>query len=316
MLLFDMRNISSNSVIPVSVAETMTDIVLEKMRESSSSGSTPIRVVIAPIVESGGGLIERIIGDGVLSSNPNDHAVVVLDRDVPGLRWHEVKLERTDDTREEVMRKIEEAIEAVVKATTNVNRPSRPTRPKESDAPDNVQEAVSGAIAENIAIFALDNSVAGPGQVLRIRPVPDRNSLEAEIGGAEIEVPVPIPVEAVEAVTVDVAEALAEAVGEEDRRTRLTETVKGALAEILDSSSDEEEEEEERFQLDLPQFGISVTATGEGESAQDGSGDKDPFGVQFGDDLFSVPEFGFTVDTTTTTEEVPERKGIQMGTFA
>ena len=316
MLLFDMRNISSNSVIPVSVAETMTDIVLEKMRESSSSGSTPIRVVIAPIVESGGDLIESVIGDVVLSSNPNDHAVVVLDRDVPGLRWHEVKLERTDDTREEVMRKVEEAIEAVVKATTDVKRPSRPTRPKESGDPDNVQEAVSGAIAENIAIFALDNSVAGPGQVLRIRPVPDRNSLEAEIGGAEIEVPVPIPVEAVEAVTVDVAEALAEAVGEEDRRTRLTETVKGALAEILDSSSDEEEEEEERFQLDLPQFGISVTATGEGESAQDGSGDKDPFGVQFGDDLFSVPEFGFTVDTTTTTEEVPERKGIQMGTFA
>ena len=314
MLLFDMRNISSNSVIPVSVAETMTDIVLEKMRESSSSsGSTPIRVVIAPIVESGGDLIESVIGDGVLSSNPNDHAVVVLDRDVPGLRWHEVKLERTDDTREEVMRKIEEAIEAVVKATTNVNRPPRPTRPKESGDPDNVQEAVSGAIAENIAIFALDNSVAGPGQVLRIRPVPDRNSLEAEIGGAEIEVPVPIPVEAVEAVTVDVAEAVAEAVGEEDRRTRLTETVKGALAEILDSSFDDEEEP---FQLDLPQFGISVTATGEGESAQDGSGDKDPFGVQFGDDLFSVPEFGFTVDTTTTTEEIPERKGIQMGIFA
>ena len=76
MLLFDMRNVSSNSMIPVSVAETMTDIVLEKMRESSGSG--PIRVVIAPILEDGA---NGIISDGVLSSNPNDHAVVVLDRD-------------------------------------------------------------------------------------------------------------------------------------------------------------------------------------------------------------------------------------------
>ena len=75
MLLFDMRNVSSNSMIPASVAETMTDIVLQKMRESSSGG--PIRVVIAPILEDDNG----IVGDGVLSSNPNDHAVVVLDRD-------------------------------------------------------------------------------------------------------------------------------------------------------------------------------------------------------------------------------------------
>ena len=75
MLLFDMRNVSSNSMIPASVAETMTDIVLEKMREASSGG--PIRVVIAPILEDDNG----IVGDGVLSSNPNDHAVVVLDRD-------------------------------------------------------------------------------------------------------------------------------------------------------------------------------------------------------------------------------------------
>ena len=74
MLLFDMRNVSSNSMIPASVAETMTDIVLEKMRDSSS----PIRVVIAPILEDNNG----IVGDGVLSSNPNDHAVVVLDRDL------------------------------------------------------------------------------------------------------------------------------------------------------------------------------------------------------------------------------------------
>ena len=51
------------------------------------------------------------------------------------------------------MRKIEEAIEAVVEAVM------RPTE---------VQEAVSGAIAENIATFALDNSVAGPGQVCNI----------------------------------------------------------------------------------------------------------------------------------------------------
>ena len=72
MLLFDMRNVSSNSMIPVSVAETMTDIVLEKRRESASS---PIRVVIAPILD------DEIIGEGILSSNPNDHAVVVLDRD-------------------------------------------------------------------------------------------------------------------------------------------------------------------------------------------------------------------------------------------
>ena len=74
MLLFDMRNVSSNSMIPASVAETMTDIVLQKMRESTS---IPIRVVIAPILEDDNG----IVGDGVLSSNPNDHAVVVLDRD-------------------------------------------------------------------------------------------------------------------------------------------------------------------------------------------------------------------------------------------
>ena len=73
MLLFDMRNISSNSMIPVSVAETMTDIVLEKLRESSNG--IPIRVMIAPILENG-----EIIGDGILSSNPNDHAVIVLER--------------------------------------------------------------------------------------------------------------------------------------------------------------------------------------------------------------------------------------------
>ena len=73
MLLFDMRNVSSNSMIPVSVAETMTDIVLEKRRESASP--SPIRVVIAPILD------DEIIGEGILSSNPNDHAVVVLDRD-------------------------------------------------------------------------------------------------------------------------------------------------------------------------------------------------------------------------------------------
>ena len=48
------------------------------------------------------------------------------------------------------MRKIEEAIKAVVEA---VMRPAT-----------DVQEAVSGAIAENIATFALDNSVPGPGQ--------------------------------------------------------------------------------------------------------------------------------------------------------
>ena len=183
------------------------------------------------------------------------------------------------------MRKIEEAIEAVVK---KVMRPKRPKRPTEEES--DFQEAVSGAIAENIATFALDNSVPGPGQVLRIRPVPERNSLEAEIGGAEVEVPVPIPVEAVEAVEVDVAEVVAEAVGEEDRRTRLTESVKDALVDILDPSSEE----------DLPN-----QATVEGESIQD----KDPFGVQFGDDLFSVPEFGFTLDTTTTTEKAPEPKG-------
>ena len=314
MLLFDMRNISSNSMIPVSVVETMTDIVLDKMR-ASSPGSPMIRVMIAPILESGD-LIEGVIGDGVLSSNPNDHAVVVLDRDVPGLQWHEVELEEADDTREEVMRKIEQAIETIVKAVMA-------TRPEESDDdpsdPDNVREAVSSAIAENIAIFALDNSVPGPGQVLRIRPMADRNSLEAEIGGAEIEVPVPIPVAAAgpdSVVAVDVAEAVASAVGEEERRTRLTESVKEALAEILGSSDDEiAAGEEEPFQLDLPKFGISVTATGEeDDSALEGSGDQGPFGVRFGDDLFSVPEFGFTVDTTTTTttEEVPERKGNPM----
>ena len=48
------------------------------------------------------------------------------------------------------MRKIEEAIEAVVEAVMR---------------PMDVQDAVSGAIAENIAAFALDNSVPGPGQV-------------------------------------------------------------------------------------------------------------------------------------------------------
>ena len=71
------------------------------------------------------------------------------------MKWHEVKLERTGNTREEVMRKIEAAIEAIVKAE----------RPKRPEDPENVQDAVSGAIAENIAIFALDNSVPGPGQV-------------------------------------------------------------------------------------------------------------------------------------------------------
>ena len=141
--------------------------------------------------------------------------------------------------------------------------------------------------------------------------MPDRNSLEAEIGGAEIEVPVPIPVSTRDGVAVDVAEAVMDAVGEEDRRTRLTESVKEALAEILEPSNDEEEQ----FELDLPKFGISVTSTGEEESAQEGSDDRDPFGVRFGDDLFSVPEFGFTVDTTTTTtttEGVPVRKGNKI----
>ena len=139
--------------------------------------------------------------------------------------------------------------------------------------------------------------------------MPDRNSLEAEIGGAEIEVPVPIPVSTRDGVAVDVAEAVMDAVGEEDRRIRLTESVKEALAEILEPSDDEEEQ----FQLDLPKFGISVTSNGEEKSAEEGSGDRDPFGVQFGDDLFSVPEFGFTVDTTTTTTEgVPVRIGKQI----
>ena len=198
-------------------------------------------------------------------------------RDVPGLRWHEVPLEEGDDTREEVMRKIEKAIEAVVES---VMRP---------DA--DVQEAVSGAVAESIAAFALDNSVGGPGQVLRIRPVPERNSLEAEIGGAEMEVPVPLPVgEAAGVVRVDVAEAVAKAVGEEERRTKLTESVKEALASILESKKP-----------DPTKFGISVTAeVEEGESAVEGNGFRDELNVRFSDDLFSVPEFGFTVDTTTT----------------
>ena len=127
--------------------------------------------------------------------------------------------------------------------------------------------------------------------------MPERNSLEAEIGGAEMEVPVPLPVaEAAEVVRVDVAEAVAEAVGEEERRTRLTESVKEALAAILDSKN----------KPDPTQFGISVTADVEGES---GSGNRDELSVRFSDDLFSVPEFGFTVDTTTTTEENLDIKG-------
>ena len=50
--------------------------------------------------------------------------------------------------------------------------------------------------------------------------MPDRNSLEAEIGGSEIEVPVPIPVKAGPdaVVAVDVAESVSAAVDEEDRR--------------------------------------------------------------------------------------------------
>ena len=257
MLLFDMRNMSSNSTIPASVVETMTDIVLEKMRVSPP-GSV-IEVTIAPIVE-GDAFVENVIGDGVLSANPNDHAVIVLERDIPGLRWHKVDLQEGDDTREKVMRKVEQAIRGVVASHTR----------EEGEGDDqNVQDAVSGAIAENIATFALDNSVPGPGmlfsavshsitnkqviyresanslrdsentsvlmccenvklaslnstpgQVLRIRPMPDRNSLEAEIGGTEVEVPLPIPVtsgpDAV--VVVDVAEAVAAAIDEEDRR--------------------------------------------------------------------------------------------------
>ena len=135
-------------------------------------------------------------------------------------------------------------------------------------------------------------------QVLRIRPVPERNSLEAEIGGADMEVPVPLPVmEAAGAVRVDVAEAVAEAVGEEERRTRLTESVKEALAAILDSKN----------KPDPTQFGISVAA--EVESGVEGSGNRDELSVRFSDELFSVPEFGFTVDTTTTTEENLDSKG-------
>ena len=208
-------------------------------------------------------------------------------RNVPGLKWYDVPLEENDDTREEVMRKIEEAIEAVVEAVM---------RPPDAD----VQEAVSGAVAESIAAFALDNSVAGPGQVLRIRPVPERNSLEAGIGGAEMEVPVPLPIEADEVVRVDVAEAVAEAVGEEERRTKLTESVKEALASILESKNSKP---------DPTKFGISVTAEVEGESKLEGNGIRDELSVRFSDDLFSVPEFGFTVDTTTTTEENLASKG-------
>ena len=127
--------------------------------------------------------------------------------------------------------------------------------------------------------------------------MPERNSLEAEIGGADMEVPVPLPVaEASEVVRVDVAEAVAEAVGEEERRTRLTESVKEALAAILDSKKP-----------DPTQFGISVAA--EVESGVEGSGNRDELSVRFSDELFSVPEFGFTVDTTTTTEENLDNKG-------
>ena len=130
--------------------------------------------------------------------------------------------------------------------------------------------------------------------------MPERNSLEAEIGGAEMEVPVPLPVaEAAEVVRVDVAEAVAEAVGEEERRTRLTESVKEALAAILDSKN----------KPDPTQFGISVAAEVEGQSGVEGSGYRDELSVRFSDDLFSVPEFGFTVDTTTTTEENLDIKG-------
>ena len=89
-------------------------------------------------------------------------------------------------------------------------------------------------------------------------------------------------------------------------RTRLTQSVKDALVEILES---DDATTEPHRQLDLHKFGISVTTSGD-DSAQEGSGERDPFGVQISDDLFSVPEFGFTVDTTTsTTEEVPEQKG-------
>ena len=131
--------------------------------------------------------------------------------------------------------------------------------------------------------------------------MPERNSLEAEIGGTQMEVPVPLPVvEAAEAVRVDVAEAVAEAVGEEERRTRLTESVKEALAAILDSKN----------KPDPTKFGISVAAeVEEGESALEGDGYRDELKVRFSDDLFSVPEFGFTLDTTTTTEENLDSKG-------
>ena len=146
MILFDMRNISSNSVIPASVVETMTDIVLEKMRASPPGSVT--EVAVAPI-------IENVIGDGVLSANPNDPAVVVLERDIPGLRWHRVDLEEGDDTREKVMRKVEQAIRGILASRAR----------EEQEDNQNVQDAVSGAIAENIATFALDNSVAGPGML-------------------------------------------------------------------------------------------------------------------------------------------------------
>ena len=65
--------------------------------------------------------------------------------------------------------------------------------------------------------------------------MPDRNSLEAEIGGSEIEVPVPIPVKAGPdaVVAVDVAESVSAAVDEEDRREATSQNYHSSFCSLF-----------------------------------------------------------------------------------
>ncbi len=162
-ILFDMRNISSNSVIPQGVVHSIVKTVLDDKDKSFQ---------IIPILAKDG--ISHIIGEDILSDQPNDDHVLVFQSGISKMETADpVPLDLTDALSGNADEKIVKVTNVVEDTLSKIV----------AEAMDN-NGAADRFMADTIERFLRENrGVLRPGDVVSLSPDLESNSLVLSVRG-------------------------------------------------------------------------------------------------------------------------------------